>query len=130
MATTWMVLLLTAATAAADVATNILLESRRLPVVMNYEGGAFVPSPSTQLCKSAVVTTSNVPLTMSQSPSSNQNTLQQQIVEGAVLKLMQTKDSSSSTTTSVAKDAPRETKSIPKGQQYTYYIREGRRTGE
>ena len=126
---TWMVLLLTAATAAADVATNILLESRRLPVVMNYVGGAFVPSPSTQLCRSAVVTTTHA-LTMSQSPSSNQITLQQQIVEGAVLKLMQTKDSSSTTTTCVTKDAPRDTKSIPKGQQYTYYIREGQRTGE
>lgn len=153
MASTWIVLLLAAATAAAAVATNTLLDSRRLPAMMSYGGGAFVSSPSTQLelCKS--VGTSHVPrfhntfhrslpstvpsvqlqLAMSQSPSTH-ITLQQQIVEGASLKLLQTKDSPSSssiytTTSRVTKDAPRDTKSIPKGQ-YTYYIREGQRSGE
>lgn len=152
MASTWIVLLLAAAaTAAAAVATNTLLDSRRLPAMMSYGGGAFVSSPSTQLelCKS--VGTSHVPrfhntfhrsllstvpsmqLAMSQSPSTH-SILQQQIVQGAALKLLQTKNSSSSssiytTTSRVTKDAPRDTKSIPKGQ-YTYYIREGQRSGE
>ena len=151
MASTWIVLLLAAAaTAAAAVATNTLLDSRRLPAMMSYGGGAFVSSPSTQLelCKS--VGTSHVPrfhntfhrsllstvpsmqLAMSQSPSTH-SILQQQIVQGAALKLLQTKNSSSSssiyTTSPVTKDAPRDTKSIPKGQ-YTYYIREGQRSGE
>ena len=144
MASTWMVLLLAAATAAAAVATNtlLLLESRRLPAMTSYGGGAFVLSPSTGTShvprfhntfhRSLPSTVPSVQLAMSQSPSTH-ITLQQQIVEGAALKLLQTKDSSSSssiyTTSRVTKDAPRDTKSIPKGQ-YTYYIREGQRSGE
>ena len=140
-----MVLLLAAATAAAAVATNtlLLLESRSLPAMTSYGGGgAFVLSPSTGTShvprfhntfhRSLPSTVPSVQLAMSQSPSTH-ITLQQQIVEGAALKLLQTTDSPSSssiyTTSRVAKDAPRDTKSIPKGQ-YTYYIREGQRSGE
>ena len=144
MASTWMVLLLAAATAAAAVATNTLLESRRLPAMTSYGGGgAFVLSPSTGTShvprfhntfhrSLPPSTVPSVQFAMSQSPSTH-ITLQQQIVEGAALKLLHTTDSSSSssiyTTSRVTKDAQRDTKSIPKGR-YTYYIREGQRSGE
>lgn len=58
--------------------------------------------------------------------------LQEQIILGATMKLMKKESEPKEQSTPASQppaQVPRETKSVPEGQ-YTYYVREGQRSGE
>eukprot|EP00571_Detonula_confervacea_P000748 CAMPEP_0172323188 /NCGR_PEP_ID=MMETSP1058-20130122/48096_1 /TAXON_ID=83371 /ORGANISM="Detonula confervacea, Strain CCMP 353" /LENGTH=325 /DNA_ID=CAMNT_0013039129 /DNA_START=29 /DNA_END=1003 /DNA_ORIENTATION=+ len=130
MTATWRLLLLATAAAVASTMADNLSEAA-------LSCGAFVSSPtapSSQFCKRGhnrqlplATTLQSLSTSLAMSKSSNQS-LQQKILEGAALKLLQ-KDSSGASTPppNQAKPMTRETNSIPEGQ-FSYYIREGQRS--
>lgn len=129
MATPPWVLLLLAAAATASSTTRTKGFETRTSIVMS--DGTFISSPSALRRTKTTLPSSNVASLVTMESSSPNQYLQQQILRGAARKLLRREvDTSGSVISPRATKLHNEDKIMSLVGQYTYYVREGRRSGE
>lgn len=118
--------------AMASCTTAFVLSPRTSPSskLRKSNTSRVLPLPSTTTLSPPVIlqSLSSISLAMSIKPS-NQQSLQQQILQGATLKLLKKKSSDSLCPPPTIKQISESEETIPEGQ-YSYYVREGMRSGE